>query len=85
MGAYAYCTKCDAGFDRPTARQLAKGERECHSCRYINTLHATAQERLEDLAELVDEANDRIGELEANVRFLLDQVKDLKSPPQLYY
>lgn len=76
MGAWAYCTYCEAGFDKPNAREVVKGERDCHSCGETNSLHyRNSEERLIELAELVDKANDRIGELEANVRFLLDQVK----------
>lgn len=55
MGAYRYCGACNAGWDKPTLREvLIVGEQECHrdDCYYVLTIDK--QERTWALEELLE-------------------------------
>lgn len=60
MGAYAYCTKCNSGFDRPTIYEAALGQLTCSSCNHIHELY----EPRVDLAILLTELEERVAALE---------------------
>ena len=61
MGAWAYCHKCDGGFDRPTIREAFKGFMDCWRCGTSRDLDE------DDKTAAVDEVVDRLEKLEGFV------------------
>lgn len=80
MGAWCYCPHCDAGHDKPTAREAVVGYRECRSCRRTFDTHRGSKddllielaERLDEVTQNLDEALNRIRDLEDHVWKLIN-------------
>jgi hypothetical protein len=75
MGAYSYCTRCDAPQESPKPQEFVYGKPTCASCG-AERFHSTESDFRECLVAELTEQGERILALETAVQELMNKHKD---------